>query len=143
MPPVGDPQTNVRIAELNEIIRQAVEVDPRGHFVDTRGCLRQPGRDGRRRTDADGLPLRKNDMLHLCAQGAGALANAFTTAVERRHGHHRRPGLPHRVVAIGWSVRPGRAARVPRDRQLALTTSIVRAIPMPASTASAPSAVAR
>ena len=85
MPPVGDPQTNFRITELNQIIQRAVEVDPRGHFVDTAAAFGQFGGQAAV-TDADGLPLRKTDMLHLCAQGAGALANVFTTAVSADMG---------------------------------------------------------
>jgi hypothetical protein len=85
LPPVGDPATNVVIDRLNQITRHAVEIDPRGRFVATPAAL--VGADGTAAaTDAAGLPLRKYDMLHLCAQGAGAVANAFTTAVSADMG---------------------------------------------------------
>ena len=91
MPPVGDPVANERIDRLNEVTRRAVEVNPRGHFVDTTAAFAGP--DGlAAATDADGLPLRKYDLLHLCAQGAGALANAFTTAVSADMGVTVDPG---------------------------------------------------
>ena len=91
LPPVGDPVANERIARLNGITRRAVEVDPRGHFVDTTAAFAGP--DGlAAATDANGLPLRKYDMLHLCAQGAAALANTFTTAVSADMGITVDPG---------------------------------------------------
>ncbi len=80
MPPVGDPAANQRIAALNQITRTAVEADPRGRFVDTTAAFAAP--DGSARaTDDTGLPLRKYDRLHLCAQGAGALARTFSDAL--------------------------------------------------------------
>jgi hypothetical protein len=91
MPPVGDPVANERIRWLNDITRRGVEVAPRGRFVDTTSAFAGP--DGlAAATDADGLPLRKYDLLHLCAQGAGALANAFTTAVSADMGITVDPG---------------------------------------------------
>jgi hypothetical protein len=80
LPPVGDPAVNARIDDLNRITRQAVEVDPRGHFVDTTAAFAAP--DGTAAaTDASGLPLRKLDLLHMCAQGAGTLADTFVSAL--------------------------------------------------------------
>lgn len=85
LPPVGDAATNVRIDRLNQITRHVVELEPRGRFVETPAALVGP--DGLAApTDAAGLPLRKYDMLHLCAQGAGVVANAFTTAVSADMG---------------------------------------------------------
>lgn len=80
MPPVGDPEANARIAVLNQVARNAVEVDRRGRFVDTTAALAGP--DGRAApTAADGSPLRRLDLLHLCAAGAGVVADTFTTAL--------------------------------------------------------------
>jgi hypothetical protein len=85
LPPVGDAATNARIDQLNQITRHAVEVNPRGHFVPVPATLIGP--DGMAAPyDATGLPLRKYDLLHLCAQGAGAVADAFTTAVSADMG---------------------------------------------------------
>lgn len=84
-PPVGDAKTNARIDRLNQIARQAVGIDPRGRFVSTRDAFTGP--DGlAAATDAAGLPLRKYDMLHLCAAGAGTLADLFATAVSADMG---------------------------------------------------------
>lgn len=85
VPPVGDRATNDRVRVLNEITRRVVELDPRGHFVDTTEPFSGP--DGlAAATGADGKPLRRNDLLHFCAAGAAVMADLFFTAVGRDTG---------------------------------------------------------
>lgn len=85
LPPVGDPVVNQRVAALNQVTRNAVEVDPRGRFVDTSAAFAGP--DGNAApTTADGVPLRKYDLLHMCAAGAAVMADLFATAVSADMG---------------------------------------------------------